>query len=388
MVFSPASIVTALGMARAGARGETAAQMDKVLRVQGWTPLASGLNSLDQLLRSRDATWKDEYEEGGPHALALRTANMAFAQRGYHLEADYLDEIGRTFGSGIGLVDYIGQTEAARQAINGWVSRQTMGRIPELLGPNALTTANRLVLVNAVYLKAEWARPFMEGATTDRAFTTAAGKAVKVPTMELYGEQDIVLAAGDGWKATELAYAGPGGTAPLAMTVIVPDSLATFERTFSTKALATIQSRIAAEQKRIADATYVANSEDCGTYPYNVHLFMPKFGIDTAATLNNELIALGMPDAFASQRADFSGMTTEDRLSIGFVIHQANIDVDETGTEAAAATAVGMDTGGCTGPQPAKTKTLRLDRPFIYLLRDVQTGAILFMGRVTNPSQR
>ena len=136
VVFSPASIVTALAMARAGAKGETAAEMDKVLRVDGWKELGAGLNSLDTLLRSRDAAWKlYPSEEGDPHQLALRTANMAFGQEGYALEEAYLERIGRTFGSGFGLVDYIQETEAARQAINGWVSRQTMGRIPELLLP-------------------------------------------------------------------------------------------------------------------------------------------------------------------------------------------------------------------------------------------------------------
>ena len=388
MVFSPASIVTALAMARAGAKGDTAAEMDSVLRVDGWQPLSTGLNSLDQLLRSRDATWKNEWEEGDPHVLALRTANMAFGQDGYPLEPAYLADLGRTFGSGLGLVDYIGRTDAARQAINGWVSRQTMARIPELLTPPDVTGATRLVLVNAVYLKAEWARPFMVGETRDRTFTTAGGATTKVPTMELYGGQDVVLASGHGWKATELRYAGPGDSTPLAMTLVVPDSLAAFERSLSPKMVAAIQSGIRAEQKRISVSSSTDAENDCGSYPYNVHLFMPRFGIETRGSLNRSLQALGMKTPFDAATADFTGMTSEDRLHIGSVIHQANIDVDEKGTEAAAATAIGMDTGGCTGPQPATTKTLRLDKPFVFMLRDVQTGAILFMGRVTDPSKR
>ena len=171
---------------------------------------AAGLNSLDALLRSRDAAWKDQYEEGDPHQLALRTANMAFGQEGYALEDAYLERLGRTFGSGLGLVDYINETDAARKAINGWVSRQTMGRIPELLGLPDVTVDTRLVLVNAIYLKAEWARSFDEDQTTPRTFTTALGDAIKVPTMRAWGEQDIVLASGDGWKATELALPRPG----------------------------------------------------------------------------------------------------------------------------------------------------------------------------------
>jgi serpin B len=391
VVFSPASIVTALAMARAGAKGETADEMDKVLRVDGWQELGTGLNSLDALLRSRDAAWKDPYEEGDLHQLALRTANMAFGQEGYALEDAYLERLGRTFGAGLGVVDYANETEAARVAINGWVSRQTMGRIPELLAPPNVNTGTRLILVNAIYLKAEWARAFDEDRTADRTFTNAGGDSIKVPTMQVTGEQDIPLASGDGWKATELRYLGPDGTTPLAMTLVMPDDLDAFEGSLTPKVLASISSKLKKERALQQKLTYTP--EDwadmrCGNYAYSTNLFMPRFGLDTRAGLIPALKALGMDLAFDSTRADFTGMTA-DGLSIGMVIHQANIDVDEEGTEAAAATAVGMDTtGGCGGPQPLKTKTLRLDKPFLFMLRDVQTGAILFMGRVTDPSQR
>jgi serpin B len=393
VVFSPASIVTALAMARAGARGDTAADMDRVLRVDGWEELGSGLSSLDLLLRSRDAAW-EEYEGAGgsPHQLALRTANMAFGQEGYALEDAYLERLGRTFGSGLGLVDYINESDAAREAINAWVSRQTMGRIPELLKPPNVTDATRLVLVNAIYLKAEWARAFDEDRTAERTFTNAGGDSIKVPTMQVTGEQDIPLASGDGWKATELRYLGPDGTTPLAMTVVLPDDLDAFEGSLTPKVLASISSKLKKERALQQKLTYTP--EDwadmrCGNYAYSTNLFMPRFGIDTRADLIPSLQALGMDLPFDPKRADFTGMTAADRLFIGMVIHQANIDVDEKGTEAAAATAVGMDTtGGCGGPQPLKTKTLRLDKPFLFMLRDVQTSAILFMGRVTDPTQR
>ncbi len=388
IVFSPASIVTALAMARAGAKGETAAEMDKVLRVDDWASLSDGLSSLESLLLTRDASWKGEYGDDATHRLALRTASMAFGQDGYALEDGYLERLARTFGSGLGLVDYINETSAARATINAWVSRQTLGRIPELLKPPNVRVDTRLVLVNAIYLKAEWARAFDEAATAAQTFTTAAGTAIKVPTMQATGEQDIVIASGAGWKATELRYMGPDGTTPLAMTLILPDSLASFERQLSAKGLATIQSGIAAEQKRIATATVGRPPEDCGTYPYNVRLFLPSFGIDTDGDLVPSLEAMGMKRAVDAGLADFSGITTSDPLFISAVIHQANIDVDEKGTEAAAATAVVFDTGGCTGPDPAKTRTLRFNKPFLFVLRDVQTNAILFMGRVTDPSQR
>jgi serpin B len=385
-VISPASVTLALAMARAGAKGDTASQMDDVLGVSGWSALSSGLGSLSALLASRDAGWSDPWD-GTQHQLALRIANMAFAQDGYPIEADYLDRIARAFGSGLGLVDYIRDAETARQAINGWVSRQTLGRIPELLKPPNVTGATRLVLVNAMYLKAEWSRPFDPEQTAKRAFTTLAGTTIRVPTMTLWGQQDVVLASGAGWKATELRYRSSPEGSGLAITLILPDDLRAFEAKLSSTKLATIQRAIAVEQRRLLQSTDGGPS-GCGTYPYNVRLYLPRFGIDTRASLGDTLKALGMPLAFDAERADFSGMTTADRLHIGTVVHQANIDVDEKGTEAAAATAVGVDTGGCTGPEPLKTRILRLNRPFMFLLRDVQTGAILFMGRVTDPSQR
>ena len=313
---------------------------------------------------------------------------MTFAQDGYPIESAFLDRIGKAFGSGLGLVDYIRDAEAARQAINGWVSRQTLGRIPELLKQPSVTGATRLVLVNAMYLKAEWARPFDPEQTADRAFKTPSGSTTRVPTMTLLGRQDIVLASGNGWRATELRYLGAENGRPLAMTLILPDDLQAFESRLTAGRLASIQQAISVERRRLSNATEATGLDDCGSYPYNVRLYLPRFGIDTRADLGDLLKGLGMPLAFDPDRANFSGMTTADPLHIGFVVHQANIDVDEKGTEAAAATAVGMDTGGCTGPVPLKTRVLRLNQPFMFVLRDTETGAVLFMGRVTDPSER
>jgi serpin B len=388
VVTSPYSIVTALAMARAGAKGDTAAEMDKVLRVADWDRLGAGLNALDQELTSRDASWTD-YEDK-QHWLQLRTANMGFVQDGYPIDPVYLERVAETFGAGTGLVDYIRDRAGALAAINSWVSRQTVGRIPKLLEPKNVTKDTRLVLVNAIYLKAEWARPFEPGATHDRKFTTLSGKTVTVPTMNQLGEQDIVLARGDGWKATELRYAGAmDGSRPLAMTLILPDDLRAFERSLTPATLAGVQSVIRAEGKRLQKVTYPAKFPDsCGQFAYDVDLYLPKFGTDTRASLKSPLVTLGMPTAFDRDLADFSGMTEEDRLHIGDVIHQANVDVDEQGTTASAATAVLMETGGCTGPDAKTTKVLRFDKPFLYVIRDVETGAILFMGRVVDPTQR
>jgi len=386
IVFSPASIALALAMARAGARGTTAAEMDDVLHTSGWKALSTALNSLDQELAGHDATWTDD--GGTTHALSLRIANAAFGQRGWTIEQGFLDAIAQAFGAQLGLVDYQADPEAARQLINEWVSRQTAARIPHLLAPPNISAATRLVLVNTIYMKAGWQVEFDVDATRDRPFTLPNASVIDVPTMVLDGGQEVPYATGSGWKATELRYVGAGGSTPLAMTLIEPTDMGAFEAGLTAATLTRIVGKLDAERTRLGVVTQPSDPESCGTYPYALHLFMPRFGVDTRADLVPVLKAMGMEAAFDGA-ADFSGITTQDRLSISSVIHQANIDVDEHGTEAAAATAIGFDTtGGCVAPVPAKTITLRLNRPFLFLIHDVKTGAILFMGRVLNPSVR
>ncbi len=387
VVMSPTSIVMALAMARAGAKGDTAAEMDDVLGLAGWGQYSTNLGALDLELRSRDATWS-LYQGGEQHALALRMANMAFGQRGYAIKPGYLDRIGEAFGSPLALVDYVDDPAGALEAINGWVGRQTMGRIPKLLSAADIHDATRLVLVNAVYLKAEWAMPFLTE-TKDRPFTTMTGDRVTAPTMR-QAEAALPVAAGPGWRATELQYLAPDGERPLSMTLILPDDLDAFERSLKPSVIAGIDRALATEWDRVSNVEY-GNPDrwgmDCGTVAYVTNLFLPRFGIDTRGDLVPALAAAGMRIPM-SDGADFTGIN-EAGLRIAVVIHQANIDVDEEGTEAAAATAVGMDTtGGCGGPTPRTVKTLRLDHPFVFLLRDTRTGAILFMGRVANPLVR
>jgi serpin B len=388
-VFSPTSIALALAMARAGARGQTAGQMDAVLHTTGWDALGAGLNSLDQSLASRNSTWKDD--EGNTHALALKVANEAFAQRGWPIEQAYLDAIAKAFGAGLGLVDYVTAREAALKAINNWVSRQTAKRIPELLSPLDLNELTRLVLVNAIYMKANWLHEFETNATKPRTFTRLDGSRVKVPTMTLYGGQEVPLAVGKGWQATELDYAGEppySGSSSLAMTLILPNDLATFENGLNPAKLRSITNALATERKRLSKTVDSPSDEPgCGTFAYAVDLYLPRFSTETKARLVPILQQLGMTDALDGSTADFTGITAaEPPIYISEVIHQANIDVDEKGTEAAAATAVIMGaTGGCSA-SPARTLTLKLDKPFLFLIRDLESGAILFMGRVVDPS--
>ena len=390
VVFSPTSIALALGMVRAGAKGRTATQIDDVLHAADRNTFGSALGSLGEVIASRDGTYDDD--EGRVHALALRIANSSFAQRGWAIEPGYLDAIARDFGSSQRLVDYMADPDAARRTINAWVSRQTEQRIPELLTPDNVTTATRFYLVNAVYLKANWVTEFAEDETAPRPFHAPSG-VVDVPTMTLRGEQEVPYVAGDGWKATELRYRGRNGTFPLAMTLVMPDDMAAFERGLSGAKVGKIAASLQKERTRLVnDVTQGRQEDDCGSYPYSLKLFMPRFDIGMRAQLKDVLAGLGMPDAFDQGLADFSGIhpasAGDGPIHIGNVIHQANISVDEKGTEAAAATAIGMDTGGCTGPQPAKELKLRLDHPFFFALRDLDTGAILFAGRVLDPSSK
>ncbi len=388
IVFSPTSIALALAMARGGARGTTASEMDDVLRSDGWQQLAARLNALDQELAGHNATWTDE--EKNTHALSLRIANTAFAQRGYPIEQGFLDAIAEAFGAQLGLVDFETDPEAARKVINAWVSRQTAKRIPELLLPPNVTKDTRLALVNAIYLKANWLREFDKENTAKRAFTRADGTEVQVPTMSLMGDQEVPYASGSDWKATELRYLGADRSTPLAMTLILPTDINAFEKGLTSAKLASIVTKLDGQRKRIAgtEDRQVNEYMACPFFAYSVRLYMPRFGVDTRAELVPVLKKLGMKAAFDSAAADFTGITPGS-LFISAVIHQANIDVDETGTEAAAATAVMMDTtGGCGPPQPLKTVTLRLNRSFLFVLRDVRTNAILFMGRVLDPSTR
>lgn len=393
LVFSPASIAFALGIARAGARGATAAEMDAVLHTSGWDELGPGLNALDQALSSRNGGYLDV--EGNPHELVLRIANSAFAQRGWSIEQAYLEAIAAVFGAGLQLVDYVADPEAARKAINAWVSQKTVGRIRELLEPPDVTRITRLYLVNAIYLKANWAIEFPTSETEPRPFTRLDGSKVQVPTMALLGDQEVPYVRGGGWQATELRYRGRDHSRPLAMMLIRPDDLAAFEAALTAQQVADIASALTTERKRLTDDIEYGGPEDefgCGVYPYELQLFMPRFGVETRAKLSKALIDLGMPAAFHPSLADFTGIhdpaDDDGPIYIADVIHQANIDVDEKGTEAAAVTAVGIAEGGCTGPLPAEQLTFRLDRPFLFLLRDLETGAVLFMGRVVDPSVR
>lgn len=361
LVFSPASVTVALAMTRAGARGVTADEMDTVLGVgaaDGPTPadadaLHRSMNALTAALESRTGTYQ---RDGEPVELVLALANAPWAQTGLTVETPFLDTLAAEYGAGLRVVDFVGDPEGSRGAINGWVADQTRERIPELIGQGAITPDTRMVLVNAVYLKAPWAREFKEFRTTDATFTTLDGDEVTVPMMS--AEEFLDYAEGEGWRAVELPYIDGN----LAMLLVLPDQ----EHTFAARIATGVLDEITGALERT-----------------DVLLRVPRFDIGTTASLRDLLVSLGMSTAF-TDGADFSGITTDEPLAIAEVLHEANITIDEDGTEAAAATAVLME---ATAAPPAEPIEITFDRPFLFAVRDRTTGAITFLGRIGDPSE-
>jgi serpin B len=342
LVVSPASIALALAMATAGARGTTADEMVATLHADE-LDLQAAANSLEAALTARNG---DD--------VRLSIANATWLQRGMAVAPTFLDTLATAYGSGVEVVDFEADPDAARVDVNAWVDERTEGRIPDLLAPGTIDELTRFVLVNAVYLKAMWADPFDPSITRDAPFTTAAGDTVEVPTM--VKQTELPYAAGDGWQAVEVPYVG--GELAMLLFLPEPDFLPTFEEIFL-----------------VTDATQYLE-------PRLVLLSLPRWDTSGSFDLADQLSALGMPTAFTGA-ADFTGITTDEPLRIGAVIHQANITVGEDGTEAAAATAV-IGVAGAAPPEEEPIE-LRFDRPFVFALRDRTTGAVLFLGRVADP---
>jgi serpin B len=352
LFFSPYSISLALAMTYAGAMGETEREMAETLHFTlSQERLHEALNALDILLESRGEAMDDE--EGG---FRLNIANAIWGQEGYEFLDEFLDILAENYGAGLRLLDYAGDPEGSRQIINDWVSDQTEGKIKDLIPPGVIDAMTRLVLANAIYFKAGWMHKFEEGDTTDGAFNLLDGSQVQVPMMRQ--DESFQYTQGSGFQAIELPYAGN----EMAMIIILPESgeFTSFEGSLSAEVLDQV----------ITDLEMTS-----------LTLTMPKFEFESEFGLSKTLKEMGMPSAFGAD-ADFSGMDGTRDLYIQDVIHKAFIAVDETGTEAAAATAVIVAEMGIMLPEVEMT----IDSPFIFAIRDLQTGSILFLGRVMDPS--
>ena len=355
LFLSPFSISQALAMTYAGARGNTAVEMADTLHFSLLDArLHPAWNELDLTLASRGENAQASDGQG----FRLHIVNSIWGQDGYPFEAPFLDTLALHYGAGINLVDFESDPEGCRDTINTWVENQTEGRIEDLLPPDVIKTITRLVLVNAIYFNAAWLHPFDEADTEDGTFHRVDGSQVTVPLM--YQEESFRHATGDGWQAVELPYDGE----ELSMVVVLPDA-GRFDEIDAGLDAASLDGMLA------------------GLSHAPLALTLPKFSYTSSFMLKDTLEALGMVDAFQYGAADFSGIDGTQSLYIGAVIHKAFVDVNEAGTEAAAATAVVVDFGTSAPPTPTP---MTVDRPFIFLIRDLQTGAILFTGRVMDPS--
>lgn len=351
LILSPFSISLALAMTYSGARGETETQMAEVLNFSGQDQTHTAFNALDLALEDNPLTLDKDQEP-----MQLSIANSVWAEQTFTFLLDFLDTLSVNYGAGVHLLDFINKPEPARKEINDWVSNETKDKINNLLPEGSINPETKMVLVNAIYFKADWLDPFDADDTYDGTFKLLDGSEVTVPMM---GQRmDIPYAIGDGYAAAELPYAGESAI----MTLLVPD-----EGRFQE-----IESQLSHDLlKEVLASLTIAD----------VTLRMPKFEYESSFSLSDTLIGLGMPLAFDDGQADFSGMTDQQELYIGNVIHKAFVAVDEKGTEAAAATAVIME--GATAMMPENM--LYIDRPFLFFIRDVETGQILFIGRVLNP---
>ena len=372
LCISPYSINSALAMTFAGADGETRSEMARVLHFpnDGDVPASfSALqNSLEQMSAKTAELVKESKKFGGPsEPITLNIANRLFAQKGYHFREAFLSLVRQNFGGAFEPLDFVADPAAATQRINKWAADQTRDRIRDLIPGGALDKTTRLVLANALYLKAPWASEFSQNATQPEPFFVRGGASVDVPTMRKT-DKNFGYAKREGFTAVSLAYVGN----ELQFVVLLPDDKSGL-RALESKLSADVLARCAKLQKR------------------DIDLYLPKFKLEPPTiTLAKQFEALGMKTAFDQPKgsANFDKIaprTPDDYLYISQIFHKTFMAVDEKGTEAAAATAVAMLAGTALRSPPPPPIEVKVDRPFVYAIQHVPSGVCLFLGRVTDP---
>jgi serpin B len=353
LFFSPQSISTALAMTYSGAGGETATQMAHVLHIQ---------TSADALATGEAALIKRLNEAGSRGLYQLTVANRLWGAQGYHFLDGFLKTLHDNYQADLQQLDFAAQPQQAAQTINAWVEQKTNGKIKDLISASALTPLTKLVLTNAVYFKGKWETPFKPESTQTAPFFLSAEKQADVPLMFLKSHMraaQVTLADSANLQILELPYTQD----ELSLLVLLPkqrDGLAALEKKLSWE---NVKQWIGSLRRQ------------------EVNIWLPKFKLEAQFQLAEVLKDLGMPLAF-SDKADFSGMDGQHDLLISDVVHKAYVDVNEEGTEAAAATGVMV---GAMAMPAAPPLEFRADHPFVFLIRENRTGSILFMGRVTDP---
>jgi serpin B len=348
LFFSPASLSTALAMTSGGAAGRTQQEMAGVLRLRLQDErLHEAFGALGRML------------DGSGKGYQLSMANRLWGQKTYPFHPEYLELTRERYGAPLSQLDFA-KAEQARQSINEWVSEQTKGRIEDLIPPGLLNEMTRLVLTNAIYFKGAWQDEFSKRATQDAAFHLTGDRQIMAPTMRQM--DDFPYGEADDLQVLELPYEGRD----LSMVILLPkeiDGLATLEESLRPENLKAWTGRLGRREVRV---------------------FLPKFKLTSQFNLAATLRGMGMTLAFTPQ-ADFSRMASIEDLMLSEVVHKAFVDVNEEGTEAAAATGVAVAAAAAPAGDPEEPIVFRADHPFVFLIRDNRSGAILFLGRVTDP---
>ena len=351
LFFSPYSISTALAMTYAGARGDTEKQMGHVLRldkVQGQVHAPFG------------AIQSQLGEAGKQKGIELSIANALWAQKGHPFLPDFLSIAKRDYQASLNQADFKIGAEAARGNINRWVAQKTRDKIQDILPAGSLDSLTRLVLANAIYFKGAWTKPYDKAQTSTQPFHLSASAQAEVPLM--YHVDTVKYTENTDFQAVELPY----GSGDLSMVILLPsrtDGCGQLENRLTPALLSGTLSQLRSQR---------------------VEIFLPRFKLESSFKLKGSLAGMGMPDAF-TLKADFSGMDGTRFLYISDVFHKAWGEVNEEGTEAAAATAVTLSERAIMKPvQPPPV--FRADHPFVFLIRDTRSGSVLFLGRLANPA--
>lgn len=359
--YSPYSIFSALAMTYEGAKGETADEMESVLHFPEVDTLRANFAAIYNNINKEDK----EYE--------LRTGNALWVQQDYPLLEDYLDIVERYYGGKATNVDFVRETEKSRQTINSFIEEQTNGKIKDLIPKGALNELTRLVLTNAVYFKGSWEWEFDKSETREKDFKITPNEIVKTQMMHMDPDKtEFNYAELEKLQILELPYKGEN----ISMLILLPKQGETYDYENEEVIVYnyTIED-IELSAEKLDE--YKAQMEETKLDSISV----PKFEFDTKYFMKEVLSAMGMHSAFSSD-ADFSGIDGTKNLFISQVIHQAYVKVDEEGTEAAAATAVGM----VESAMPRNLNIFNADHPFVFIIQEKETGAILFLGKVVNPT--
>lgn len=347
--FSPYSISTALAMTYEGARGKTAEEIQSVFHFPEENVRRPAFAKLYNEINKKDKKYQ------------LNTANALWAQKDFQFLSEYFNIVEKYYGGKVTNLDFVGETEKSRLTINKWVEEQTNNKIKDLIPLGILDSMTKLVLTNAIYFKGTWVYQFDKKDTKELDFKVTSENIVKVPMMYLNNEEaKFNYAETNNLQVLEMLYKGE----ELSMLILLPkDNLGSLEKNLDAKKIEEYRNMLKAE--------------------YIEAIYLPKFKFETKYFMADTLKEMGMPTVF-SDSADFSGMTGKRDLFISQVIHQAFVEVNEEGTEAAAATAVIMEKGISVGP---RTPVFRADHPFIFIIQEKATGNILFLGRVINPNK-